>query len=272
MSAQAIITGHFGEWLQGRMGLDGRLSLITVNCPALSVRVKRRDDPILTLVQEGRPVLSRKRARALLDHMNLPISGCFTIDHDMPAGGGAGASTGALLGVLAAAGCDAPPADLARSCVAIEGASDPIMFPHPDEMLWASRRAEIVQQIGAIPECEIVGGFLPYTERTEPEDLQFPDISDLVPEWERAIACGDLPALADLASISAERTTTLRGPEKDITPVLRKSLGALGHIRAHTGSARGLVFERGTVPPDAVDLLRAGGLTRVIRFTTGRAP
>ena len=32
------VRGHFGEWLQGRLGPGGPLALVTVACPALAVR------------------------------------------------------------------------------------------------------------------------------------------------------------------------------------------------------------------------------------------
>ncbi len=45
--------------------------------------------------------------------------------------------------------------------------------------------------------------------------------------------------------------------------------GALGHVIAHTGSARGLLFAPGTIPSLARALLASHGFRRVISFQAG---
>ncbi|TCP38104.1 hypothetical protein EV662_12129, partial [Rhodovulum marinum] len=35
---RACVAGHFGEFLQGRLGPDGPVVLVTLPCPALAVR------------------------------------------------------------------------------------------------------------------------------------------------------------------------------------------------------------------------------------------
>ena len=45
----AEVAGHFGEWIQGRLGPDGPLALVTVACPALSVRAVREDGDLTGL-------------------------------------------------------------------------------------------------------------------------------------------------------------------------------------------------------------------------------
>ncbi|HCI98141.1 MAG TPA: hypothetical protein DHV74_00430, partial [Sulfitobacter sp.] len=97
----------------------------------------------------------------------------------------------------------------------------------------------------------------------------FADIADLLPAWESAVARGDLPQVARLARISADRTTALRGPLNDPSTILAQRLGALGYARAHTGSARAFIFAPGTAPDDAEQLLADHGLTGAMRFTTG---
>ena len=140
-----------------------------------------------------------------------------------------------------------------------------MMWSEPDRLLWASRRAELLRQMGPVPACEIVGGLWGPPERTDPEDAGFADISDLVEAWPGA----DLAAKAALASASAQRCTEMRGPADDPMPLLAKRLGALGHARAHTGPARALIFAVGAVPDGAEEALRKAGLTDVLHFATG---
>ena len=72
------------------------------------------------------------------------------------------------------------PSDLARACVAVEGASDPLMFPAPERLLWASRRAEVLETLPPLPSFDVLGGFFGPNRRTDPRDANFPDISDLM--------------------------------------------------------------------------------------------
>lgn len=94
-------------------------------------------------------------------------------------------------------------------------------------------------------------------------------MDDLIGAW---AAAPDLREAARLSSLSAERCTTLRGPADDPTPAFAARLGALGWARAHTGSARALIYPPGGVPDGAEAALRAAGYTHVLRFETGRRP
>ncbi|MBT55354.1 MAG: propanediol utilization protein [Mameliella sp.] len=259
----AFVAGHFGEWMQGRLQPGGPVVLVTLACPAHGVSVERTGDGPLSL--EGDPlVVSSAQAARMLAEVGLPVAGRYDISADLLPGGGAGMSTAALVALARAAGCD-DSATLARACLAVERASDPLMWPTPDRLLWASRRAEIMQRLDPVPACEILGGFWGPPQRTDPEDSDFPDIADLVAAWPGA----DLAAKADLASQSAQRCSSLRGPVDDPMPELGKRLGALGHARAHTGPARALIFAPGTLPEGAERALTEAGLSDVLRFATG---
>lgn len=265
----ARVPSHFGEWLQGRLGgSGGPLVLITLSCPALAVTAERIAQGPFVL-EQARTVLTTDQAASLLDVLGLPVRGRYRLYADMPPGGGAGASTAALVALARAAGHAGSPSDLAAACLAAEGASDPLMLARPDGVLWASREARIVCALPPPPSCEIIGGFFGPPQRTDAADLAFPDIDDLVAEWQAAP--GNRAALAALASESARRCTDLRGPKGDPMAALARDLGALGHARAHTGSARALIFAPGCVPPGAVPALRAAGLSGVLRFSTGGA-
>lgn len=258
-----FVAGHFGEWLQGRLGPDGPVALVTLACPVKGVRVARTGDGPLSLAGAP-PVLDLSQVRRFFAELGLPTSGGYEIRPDLPPGSGAGMSTAALVGLGRVAGVT-DPQRLADACLATEGASDPLMWPAPDRLLWASRRGAVLCRHDPVPACEIIGGFWGEPRRTDPADHGFPDISDLVEDWPAA----GLTEMARLASLSAARCTALRGPEGDPMPDLARRLGALGHARAHTGPARALIYKPGAVPPGAEAVLRDTGLTGVLRFTTG---
>ena len=55
------VPGHFGEWLQGRLGPDGPLALVTLACPDRGVRVTRTPGPFALT---GDPVFADQYDRA----------------------------------------------------------------------------------------------------------------------------------------------------------------------------------------------------------------
>lgn len=254
--------------MQGRLGTGGPLVLLTLACPDLAVTATRIAGGPLALEQE-RAILVPAQAARLLEVLGLPVRGRYRLHADMPPGGGAGASTAALVALARAAGYHGAAKELAAACLAAEGATDPLMLARPDAVLWAPRVAREVSALRPPPLCDIVGGFLGPPQRTDPADLAFPDIADLVAAWQDAR--GDRAALAALASQSAQRCTEARGPTHDPMAALCRDLGALGHARAHTGPARALIFAPGCVPPDAGAALRAAGLSGVLGFSTGGA-
>ncbi|MCJ8139028.1 propanediol utilization protein [Falsirhodobacter halotolerans] len=238
------IEGHMGELMQGRLG--GDVALITLPCPALAVTATHRPGPFaLRGARVIRPAVARAVRRTGIWHLRA----------DMPAGGGAGSSTAAI---LAMAGRGDPDA-LAALCLRLEGAVDPLMHPRPERLLWASRRAVVLRALPPLPPMRIVGGFLGAGERTDPADTRFPDIADLVAAW-----CADpsLATVARLASTSAARTQALRGPAQDPTPFLP----ALGWARAHTGPARALILPPEADPTPARRAMREAGFRHIVSF------
>jgi uncharacterized protein involved in propanediol utilization len=268
--SEACITGHFGEWLQGRLGMDGPIVLVTLPCPSLCVTVAWQAGGALRIDGPAADLMTRDRARTFLQRLRLPTDGTATVAADMPAGGGAGASTAALLALAGAVGgATLAPDQVAAACIAAEGASDPLMLQHPDTHLWASREGRSLRRIAAPPAFDVVGGFFGPPVWTDPADWQLPDVSDLAERWSDAARIGDIRALARIASASADRTTALRGPPDDPTAELANKTGALGHVRAHTGSARGLLFAPGTIPAGVKALLAGAGFRAVLQFRTG---
>ena len=264
--ASARVSGHFGEWLQGRVGPSGPVALITLPCPALGARVQRRDGALE--VSGGARVLDTVRLAAFLERLGARQEGTWEIALDAPPGAGTGMSSASLTAVAQVTGVSDGNAVL-RACLAVEGATDPVMLKRPDTHLWASREGRSLLRLEAPPAAEIVGGYWGPPLRTDAGDGAFPDIADLLAPWVEAVAAGDLAGVADIASTSARRTTAMRGPEGDPTERLAREVGAIGHVRAHTGSVRGLVFAPGTVPEEVGKVLSRAGYDGVMRFSTG---
>lgn len=262
---QTRVLGHFGELVQGRIGPGGPLALITLPCPSLAATLCRAPGTF-RLHQTGARVLAGAEAARLLRALGRPVGGAHVLRLTMPAGGGAGASTAARVALARAAG-ETDPARIAAACLASEGASDPLMFPDPERLLWAPREGRVLGRLPPLPRLEAVGGFFGPPRRTDPRDLAFPDVSDLLAEW--PTACASAAGVARLAGLSAARTLALRGPQGDPTPALAARWGAPGWSIAHTGSARALLYAPGTVPAGLEGALRAEGFSRITRFRVG---
>lgn len=266
----ARVSGHFGELLQGRLGADGPIALVTLPCPALNAAARRVPARDLRLHAPGR-VLTLPVLRRFLRALEVTARGRFTLHTDMPPGGGAGASTAALVAIARLVAPDCAPLDLARACLTVEGATDPLMLPGPARVLWASRRAVPLRALPALPRFDVLGGFYGPTRRTDPGCTDFPQIDDLVPHWSKAAQAGDLDALAALASTSARRRLSQLGLAGDPTDALAQALGAKGMVIAHTGAARGLIFAPGAIPADGPARLRAAGFRGILQFRAGGA-
>lgn len=270
MMAQSVrVSGHFGEWMQGRLGPDGPVVLITMPCRKTGVTVVLRAANSIT--HRDSQLFVEHYCSHVLQHfvsaLRLDARGHFRIIPDIPAGLGTGVSTAGLMGIARLAGWDGPPQQLARACIQAEGASDPLMFPDPDQLLWGSRNETIHAHLPALPRHEVLGGFWGGPRPTDASDDDFPDISDLVERWRDA---RDLAAFARLSSESARRCLARRGPADDPTAELAEHLGALGWSMAHTGAARGLIFAPHSTPAHAQDALRKAGYTGVMQFEGGR--
>jgi uncharacterized protein involved in propanediol utilization len=264
-----VVQGHFGELLQGRIGPKGPVALITLPCPpftaTVTATVSATSAPGFSL-SDAAGVLGPERAIRMLTELGLPGNVAYRLTLTMPPGGGAGASSAALMALALAAGAR-DPALITAAALTVEGATDPLLAQVPERLLWASRQGRVLAEMPVLPRFEVLGGFLGPGQRTDPSDDDFPDIADLVSAWPRA--CEVLKDMADLVSESARRTLARRGPSDDPTEALALRLGAFGHVIAHTGSARGLIFAPGMVPEAAEAGLREAGFSRITRFGCG---
>lgn len=252
------VFGHFGEWLQGRLGTNGPVALITLVCSKMLVS----DQAIGPKCSSAWSADALSRFFAMLDASEPEVNCLYST---VPPGIGAGASTAYLVARAYQSGYAGRPEDLANACVCVEGASDPLMFSEPDSLLWASRLARVLTSMRPPPRAQIVGGQLGAPCRTDPDDIDFPDITDLVTAWREAKYLQDF---AIIASACAERFAKYK-EHWDPMADLARDLGALGHVRAYTGSARGLVFPPGAAPKYWQDTLKEAGLTGLLEFQTG---
>lgn len=251
--------------MQGRLGPDGPVALITLTPAGLRVVARWRAGSGLACqsVTHGPmdPALLARFARAL---GGLP-PGRTLLRVPYPPGLGTGMSTAGLLGVAAFAGRALAPLALARACVAAEGASDPLMFAQPSRFLWASRQGRILARLPPQPHAHLLAGFWGPARPTQAGDLAYADVSDLVERWK---AEAPLATRAALASESAARCVALRGPSEDPTERLAKDLGALGWMMSHSGAARALIFAPGALPRHGMAALREAGLRGVHHLAT----
>lgn len=263
------VSGHLGEWIQGRDGTNGPVVLITLACKTFYAQAVMAPAQHLTLKVSGPQAITRDQLAQLLRDTNRPETGEFELFSNLPLGVGAGSSTAGLVALARAAKVDENL--LPAACLGIEGATDPLMLAAPDRVLWCSRQAKISARFKPLPKCEIIGGYFGDPIRTDADDCDFPDISDLLPIWRDATEAADLRQIAALATDAAQRTTRLRGPVNDPSEAVARQLGALGYARAHTGSARAFIFAMGTVPHGAERVLNSAGLGGAFRFFTGGA-
>jgi len=265
----ARASGHFGEWLQGRLGANGPIGLVSVQCNEFWVRVARTSSSDF---QYAKPLsaLGHERALALLHELGCASNGSYSATTNIEAGAGLGASTASLLAFAKASGAtDLSIDQISKALVAVEGASDPLMYPDFDRLLWASREARILERLAPPPKFEILGGCWGNPSKTDPKDQNFPDVSDLVDAWKTATLSGEVKRVAEISTESHHRTTALRNRAAEPTDAILNDLGALGVLRAHTGSARGFLFKPGTAPSSGLHQLQEAGYSNPVQFLTG---
>jgi uncharacterized protein involved in propanediol utilization len=159
-SLSTRVSGHFGELLQGRMGTDGPLALISLPCPPLYVTAQGTLGRSLSIhTAGGRALISPARAGQFLAQLGLYLPARVILRANMPLGAGAGVSTATLVALARLAGWRGDALTLARACVLAEGASDPLMLPAPERVLWASREGRVLAHLPALPAFDILGGF-----------------------------------------------------------------------------------------------------------------
>lgn len=260
------VSGHFGELLQGRLGESGPVVLVTLPAPHVVLDLVWRAGPFV-LHQPRSLVWTRAALANFLQRCGMPVSGHFTFSGHVPVGCGAGSSTLARLAVLRALRPQMPVHRMERLIWRDEGASDPLARRHPERWLWASRAGRALAPMPAMPRLRVVGGICGAPVRTDPRDMRFPDISDLVAAWPHA--CRSAKEVAALATQSAVRTAVLRGRDISTLQSVGQATGALGMAIAHTGSLQALLLHPAADPGPALAGLQAAGFTYLSSFIIG---
>lgn len=266
----AVIAGHFGELVQGRLGRDGPVALVTLPCPALATEVRFTPTCRALEIRGAEAPQAAALARYLLADWAPGTGGLLEIRRAAPPGAGAGSSTADLLGTLRAIAATfgqlPTPEEEAALCHLIEGAVDPLMYP--ENVLFASRTGQVVRRLPSLPRIRMVGGFAGPGARTDPADTAFPDMRETFAALEEALVTGDLAMLAAAVRCSAGANQH-RNPNPAWAAVsdLAPRLGALGPAVSHTGSAIGLLFSPDTPTAAAEKALWALGLQQVLSFT-----
>ena len=206
------IAGHFGEWMQGRIGPDGPVAAYhTATARRLASGFGIAPAPqglrlhgVGLSAQQVRRFLApasaelARRGRGCARRRNSALAPVF--------------STARLVGAGAAGRGGRARHMIWRALAShSRGASDPLAFAAPSRLLWGSRNGTPLAEMPGLPRYEILGGFLGGPRWTDPQDQSFPDISDLIGPWRQARNLRDIAALA---SQSATRCQAMRGPRQ----------------------------------------------------------
>ena len=266
------VAGHFGELLQGRMGPDGPVVLVTLPCPVLETQVRWTLGGAFRVVGQETE-MARGLATDLIAEWDLAPAGQLEVTRPAATGTGAGSSTAELLATLrvmaARAGRSLGPDEEAARCHRVEGAIDPLMYP--GNVLFASRTPAVVETLPPLPPFQVVGGFAGPGQRTDPQDHDFPDMTHAVAQLKAGLATGDVRQIAEAARISAEANQARNpNPAWDELVTVGQDAGALGPVVSHTGSAIGLILSEDMDPAPLKRELTIIGLTGVISFRPAR--
>lgn len=257
---------HFGEWVQGRLGPDGPVALITLVPDQPRVAAWWQAARGLACHAVGHGTIRPATLARLNQALGGGLRGSVRLRLPYPPGLGTGMSTAGLMAVARLAGGAKPsPQALARACVRAEAASDPLMFDQPSRLLWAPRVGQILGLLPPPPRAVLLAGFWGPPRATDGADQDYDDVSDLIADWRADVS---LARAAALASESARRCVARRGPPDDPTARLAQELGAYGWTMSHSGAARTLVLAPGSVPRHAVERLREAGFRGVHLLTS----
>ena len=237
--------GHFGEFVQGRLGPDGPLALVTLPAPRLTTHVRFAIGDLPLRCEDPHSAKLCRAARILLDRHGLSDrGGLLQVSRPVQPAQGAGSSTADVLATLRAVACtlgiSSDPETQAAICLEVDGAVDPLMFP--GNVLFAPRQAQVLRDLPDLPPMTVIGAFAGDGRPTDPLDHNFPDMRKAFDLLEDGCNNKDLGQLARAAHISA-----LANQDRNPNPLWDMAVGmvgkgALGPVVSHTGSAIGLIF------------------------------
>lgn len=260
--------GHFGEIVQGPCrGYTNDMLVVSMPCRKLYVQAVYTPHMHPFTTNAGEKVHRLAQIQGI-------TQGHIQITTTTPSGFGYGRSTMDVLASVRALNIYANntmiSAHEASLVLKAEGASDPLMYPLKRLPVFAPRTGKHYGYIGAMPACTLIGGHVPdlQVNTLAYTDNDWPDVGDLYARLLGASPEPDLVTVADVATCSAQRgQAVVYNPCLDDMIRYVRPLGALGVVRAHTGSAIGWIF-----PPAAVLSSRQTAIAVQILQTVGVEP
>ena len=183
-SKEVVVNGHFGEFIQGKLGVNEPLVLVTIPSRFYKVQVTYTKGSF-EVVQNGTSFYNRTVVSELANLANARLNGRITICLSMPEACGLGSSTATRVGILRAIRPSISVNSIVSICLKHERASDPIMYKSPERLLWAPREGKIIEKLPRLPKISCVGGLFGLPLKTNPLDNNFPIIKDLVDMWKQ---------------------------------------------------------------------------------------
>ena len=277
LSRRSVVCGHFGELLQGRLGAEGPVVLVTLPCSALQTTAEYEPERALEI--DVRPLKLRNLALAAFLAAFARCGdgkprGRLSVHCAAVPGAGCGASTMTTLAVIRAVACAfgarLSPHEEAKLCLKTEGATDPLMFSEPGALLWASREARCVERLRRPPAFEALGVLDGEGRQTDPNHKTFANVSDLAAALAAAFDQSDRAMIGAIATECARRNRLDEAlPHFDAIERIGRSAGSFGVAAAHTGSSVALLFPPGAPRIEsAAQALIELGFPAPLRFKT----
>jgi uncharacterized protein involved in propanediol utilization len=277
--------GTFGELLQGELEDPRRAFLVTLPIEERSVATFHPQDGLNeVIVRPAHKVKSQEVARRILADSRCDAGGLLTIHSRLPEGKGLASSSADL---VATARAMASSLDRCFSASDIEEylrpvePSDGVMY---DEVVaFFHQQVELRARLGHLPPATVVGVDLGGTvdtiqfnrARQSPDAAVRREYQELLDRLEDAITAGDLAAVGEVSTRSAE--LSCRAPvhqDLEAGRLLCEALGGVGIVTAHSGTMVGTLIS-GRSGPDIASHAHAVlgcGLSNVSVYHTVAAP
>lgn len=259
--------GTFGELLQGELDDPRRAFLVTLPIEERSVATFHpHDDLDDVVVRPAHKVKSREVARRILADHRCDVGGVLSIHSSLPEGKGLASSSADLVATARAMASSLGrwfSASDIEDCLRPVEPSDGVMY---DEVVaFFHQQVELRTRLGYLPPATVVGVDLGGTvdtiqfnrSRQSPSAAVRREYHRLLDRLEDAIAAGDLPAVGEISTRSAE--LSLRTPvRRDLEParLLCEALGGVGIVTAHSGTMVGTLIS-GRADPETAARARA---------------
>ncbi|MEU6406693.1 kinase [Streptomyces sp. NPDC046985] len=261
--------GTFGELLQGELQDPREAFLVTLPIEERSVATfQPRADLDDVVVRPACKLKSREVARRILADNRRAGGGILSIRSSLPEGKGLASSSADLVAtaraVAASLGRRLSASDI-EDCLRPVEPSDGVMY---DEVVaFFHRRVRLRARFGFLPPATVVGIDLGGTVdtvrfnrvRQSPRAAVRREYQGLLERLQRAVAAGDLAAVGEISTRSAELSLSGCFPApRDLEPARRlcAALGGVGIVTAHSGTMVGTLID-GRPDPEIAARARA---------------